>query len=100
MVPITPMMKLNRMYGDSIGIVTLQNRPHGPAPSMLAASYNCCGIDCRPASQMIIPAPALHKLIRISDGLLHVSLCSHSGGEKRVPNRCCTHIIGVVSMNH
>ena len=36
MVPMMPMMKLKKMYGESIGKVTLRNRFHGPAPSMAA----------------------------------------------------------------
>src|SRR3954470_24886563 len=96
-VPITPMIRLNRMYGLSIGTVTFQNRRHALAPSMLAASYSCCGIDCNPASQMIMPAPALHRLIRISDGLDQFSLCNHNGGVKRWPIRCWSHSIGRVS---
>src|SRR5436190_445054 len=94
------------MYGLSIGSVTCTNRRHAPAPSMLAASYNCGGIDCNPASQMIIAAPAVHRLIRISAGLLQSGSSSQSGAVRRngaprhQPMSCSSQCAGAVENNH
>src|SRR5688572_20853741 len=94
------MIELNSTYGESIGSVTFVKRRHGPAPSMLAASYSAGLIDCSPASQITIDAPAVHALMMTSDGLLHAGSLSHSGGTKCVSNRRSSHSNGDVSKSH
>src|SRR3954467_1295138 len=82
-VPMIPVTRLKKMYGDSIGSVTLRNFRHGPAPSISADSYRCCGIPFSPASQITMLDPALHRpmmMIAVFDPNSHDGLASQRGG--------------------
>ena len=41
--PMTPVIKVNRITGEIIGMVMCQKRRNLLAPSIVAASYSCVG---------------------------------------------------------
>ncbi len=73
------MIRLKKMYGVSMGIVTWRNLCHQFAPSISAASYRCCGMPCNPASHRIIPPPAPQSPMMTNAGLANSSLVNHVG---------------------
>src|SRR5437016_5552467 len=77
-----PITRLKKRIGVSCGQVMDQNCCLGVAPSIDAASYIEPGIPFNPASHKIIPLPAAHDPIRISEGLAHASAFSQPGGAR------------------
>ncbi len=72
-------MVLNKMTGETIGIVILKNLWKAFAPSIAAASYSSSGRLCKLARKMIIVLPNAVKRIKTNDGITQVELVNHPG---------------------
>jgi len=59
------MMRLNRMIGESSGMVICQKMRIRPAPSILAASYWLTGICFRPARKSSMDEPNCQTVTRL-----------------------------------
>ena len=75
-----------------------QNRVHGPAPSMRAASSSSSGTDCRPASMMMKDSPRNCQIvISATAGRAHVVL-SRAGGFGLMPSQGSSPTTGLSSV--
>src|SRR5690242_13684514 len=81
--------ELKKRVGEIMGMVTCQKRRSAVAPSMDAASYNSCGMPCKPARKMTIMLPPIapHSATRPRLGSAHDGSVNHNGPLKPVPVR-------------
>src|SRR2546421_2041362 len=79
---MNPITRLKKRMGVSCGQVMDQNCCLGVAPSIDAASYIEPGIPFNPASHRIIPLPAAHEPIKMSEGFAHASAFNQPGGAR------------------
>src|SRR5258708_40024222 len=83
--PIVETTTLKKMVGEISGTVTLRNRCHALAPSILAASINSDGTAWSPARKttMRLPPAVFHNDKMTSGGSPQAGRWTHGGPGKR-----------------